>query len=115
MHHKTVLKWSAAVVVGLLAMAACNDETTGPNGKAPPTTPSLLFANGDNFNGTGACLAHDAAFSGYTNGVNGDTTVLAGTTHCVANDVKVAHADLISFSTNGTDFTDYTGQSVSWN
>ena len=115
MHHRTVLKWSAAVVVGLLAMAACNDETTGPNSKAPPTTPSLLFANGDNFNGTGACLAHDAAFSGYTNGVNGDTTVLAGTTHCVANDIGVAHADLISFSTNGTDFTDYTGQSVTCN
>ena len=115
MQRKAIWGWSVAVVVGLLAIGACNDDTpVGPNGKAAPTTPSLLFANGDNFNGTGACLAHDAAYAGFTSGVNGDTTVLASS-HCTAKDIKVAHADLISYSTDGTNFTDYSGQSVACN
>lgn len=95
MQKKTLLKWSVAVVVGLLAIGACNDDTAvGPNGKAAPTKPSFLVDN--NFNGSGNCLAQDA----YDGGAVSSPSTLADTGRgggCTANDIRVAHADLISW------------------
>ena len=107
----------ACTTIGALALlASCNDRVTTAPSATPlaPTDPS--FGAIDEFNDEGVCLAADAYRSGFTSGVNSETSLLADSTKsCTSNDVRVAQADIISFSFDGVDYTTYTGQEVTCN
>ena len=101
--------------VGVLGvLASCGENPTGA-GSPVPLAPTAKPALGliENLNGPdGACLAKDAFLSGEVSGVNDSLDLANPAQNCTANDVKVASADIISFSFNGTDFTTYTGQAI---
>jgi uncharacterized repeat protein (TIGR01451 family) len=104
---------TCTTIAALGLLASCNDRaTTAPSAiSLAPTDPS--FAAGVPFNDEGVCLAADAFRSGFTSGVNSENSLLADPTKsCTSNDVRVAQADIISFSFDGVDFTTYTGQEV---
>jgi uncharacterized repeat protein (TIGR01451 family) len=82
-------------------LASCNDRiTTTP--RATPTHPS--FSATEPFNDEGVCLAADAYLSGFTSGVNSETTLADPTKSCTSNDVRVAQADISEYSTDGVQF-----------
>jgi hypothetical protein len=53
-------------------------------------------------------LAHDAFASGAVNGVNDTLDLADPTQNCTANDVRIAVADLLSYSIDGTTFIPFT-------
>ena len=113
--NRTFLR--VCTTIGALALlASCNDRvTTAPSTTGlAPTDPN--FAAALPFNDEGVCLAADAYLSGFTSGVNSENSLLADSTKsCTSNDVRVAQADIISYSFDGVDFTTYTGQQVTCN
>ena len=89
MNRHLIRNCTMLAAAGLLA--SCNDRiTTTP--RATPTHPS--FSATEPFNDEGVCLAADAYLSGFTSGVNSETTLADPTKSCTSNDVRVAQADI---------------------
>ena len=117
MNRNLFRTWTLIGAIGALGvLASCGENPTGtPVGGPSPLTPTAKPALGValNLNGAdGVCLARDAFLSGAVSGVNDDQDLANPAQNCTANDVKVASADIISYSFNGTDFTTYTGQPI---
>ena len=92
--RKPILSLAALALI----VAACGESTTPPpTSPVAPNGPNLAAI--DPFNSLGNCLAADvaAAPAGFD-----DPSLATG--HCTANDIRIATADVIEYSFNGTDF-----------
>ncbi|HEY8164774.1 MAG TPA: hypothetical protein VIF83_04395, partial [Gemmatimonadaceae bacterium] len=109
------LKWryaGALVVVAIIAIA-CSEAAKNPVAPGEDSYVPLYSATTP-FNNSGRCLAADAFLAGKTSGVNDSSDLATG--HCTSQDIKIAIAQLDSFSTDGgATFTAYTGQRITCN
>ena len=92
--RKPILSLAALALI----VAACGESTTPPlTSPVAPNGPNLAAV--DPFNNLGNCLAADvvAAPAGFTG-----PSLVSG--HCTSQDIKIATADVLEYSFNGTDF-----------
>jgi hypothetical protein len=106
-------RYGGALVVLAIIAIACSEAAKNP--VAPGEYSAVpLYSATTPFNNSGRCLAADAYLGGKTSGVNDSLDLASG--HCTSQDIKIAVAQLDSFSTNGgATFIAYTGQTITCN
>lgn len=103
---------TCTTLAAVALLVSCNDRVaTAPTQTGvSPTDPR--FSATDPFNDEGVCLAADAYLSGFTSGVNSETSLADSTKSCTSNDVRVAQADIISYSFDGVTYKTYNPDST---